>query len=392
MNRLEIRQAVRDILGETHEGFWTDDELNRYIQLASNRHAQEGLSVPTTVRTTSLPGLQEYQLPPEFGEMREVRWHTTQGEHWTLDNVPKCDIQDMQSLGTQVDTGDPYSYYNDAGFIGLYPVPNKPPLFEFAPPAGGCNWQTLDLGRDPDDDSVTEIYSEDVYLSPEEDDICDIYCAHVSLWMRRNARPIDGAFRLRIKPLGKPEYEYNYSGYVNIRDLGVLPEWIHFDFTFDPIEFDSAVPGYNFSFILDADFYNIPRTAYGDDGPQFAVEEVDGMKSLYFQFHQYRNDIEINYYKNEIGPINTDYEDLEIPNAYHRTLVKMVVAYALRKGGRDTPYALVWEAEVDKEIKAARAQAVLRTRGRIQRTEGRRGRYYGPDATYNNGTWRIRSW
>ena len=64
MNRGKIREAVRDILGDQTQGFWTDEELDRYIQLMCDRHAQEALSVPFTENTTSLPGVQEYVVPP----------------------------------------------------------------------------------------------------------------------------------------------------------------------------------------------------------------------------------------------------------------------------------------------------------------------------------------
>ncbi len=392
MNRLEIREAVRDILGEQHQGFWADDELNRYIQLACDRHAQEALSVPTTENTTSLPGVQEYILPPYFGEMRRVRWHTDTDEVWTLKNAPKTDILNRQGRGAfSTVSGDPEVYYYDAYRIGLYPVPNKKPVFSLEPPEDACeNWQTLTAERDPDDDTVTELYTEDVYLKPEG--VCNVFCSHVSLWMRRNARPVDGAVRLRIHPLGKPDYEYWYSGYININDIGVLPEWVHFDFTYSPVELTPDVEGYNITFIVDRNFYNTPRAAYGDDGPQFAVEVFDdGTRGMYFQMHEFRQDIELDFYKNEVAAIDTDYEDLEVPNPYHRTIISMVIGRALRKNGRDLQGALVWEAEAEKEIKAARAQAVLRTRGRMLRTEGA-SRYAGPNATYADGTWRIRGW
>lgn len=392
MNRLQIREAVRDILGETHEGFWSNTELDRYLQLACNRHAQEALSVPTTEKTTSLPGIQEYVLPPTFGEMRRVRWHTDTNEVYDLENAPKEDILNRNGSEFDAITGDPSVYYHDAHRIGLYPVPNKKPVYSFAPPDDECEtWQTIDTARDTETDAVTLIYSEDVYIRPE--DVCSLLCSHVSLWMRRNARPVDGGFRLRLHPLGRPDYEYWFSRYINTSDIGVIPEWVHFDFTYNPVELTPDVEGFNFTFILDQDFLLTQRAAYGSEGPQFAVERSGDTQFLYFQFHQFRQDIELDYYKNEVESIDTDYDDLEVPNAYHRTLVKMVVARALRKGGRDLQSALYWEAEANKEIAAARSQAVLRTRGRMQRTEGA-SRFYGPNATYDAGTgvWRIRAW
>ena len=388
MDRSEIREAVRDILGEQQRaGFWTDAELDRYIQLCSNRHAQEALSVPTTENTTSLPGVQEYVLPPYFGEMRRVRWHTRTGEVRTLANAPKTDVINRSGSEFHAFSGDPTLYYHDAGRIGLSPIPNKKPLLSLAPETDACeDWQTIATERDAETDAVNELYSEDVFVKLE--DVCNIHCSHISLWMRRNGRPVNGAFRLRIHPKGEPDYKYWYSKYVNVRDLGIRPEWVHFDFTFAPVELTPELDVYTFSFIVDSDFYRVPRAAYGDDGPQFAVDRRDDTQTLYFQMHEYRQDIELDFYKNEVEPIDTDHEDLEVPDVYHRTLIKMVAARALRKGSRDLTSALYWEAEAEKEIKAARAQAVLRTRGRILRTEGG-SRHSGQSASYADGIWRI---
>lgn len=394
MNRAQIREAVRDILGDITQGFWKDAELNRYIQLACNRHSQEALSVPVTENTTSLPGVQEYVVPPYFGEMRRVRWHTETGEVYTLKNAPKTDIVNASNSDFSSVRGDPSRYYYDAYRIGLYPVPNKKPVFKREPPDDECEaWQTVALTREGAHDTVTDVYAEDIRLEVEE--ACSVIVSHISLWMRRNARPTDGAIRLRIIPQVSTDnaaymYLENYSKFINVRDLGVRPEWVHFDFTFHPIEFVPDITNYRFTFIGDEDYLNTPRTEYGNEGPQFAVEREGADSRLYFQLHEFRQDIELDFYRNEVEPIQTDTEDLEIPDTYHRTIIKMVVARALRKGGRDLTGALYWEAEAEKDIQAARAQAALRTRGRMLRTEGA-GSNYGPDATYSDGTWRIRA-
>ena len=388
MNRGQIREAVRDILGDQTQGFWKDAELDRYIQLCCNAHAQEALSVPDVENTTSLPGVQEYVLPPYLGEIRRVRWHSRDNEIWTLSHAPKTDIINLSGSEFISVRGEPTVYYHDARRIGLYPVPNKEPIVAFEPEEECETWQTIDTERD-DNGHVTELYSENVYLKLE--DACNVFCSHVSLWMRRNARPTNGAIRLRIAPVGKPDYEYYFSRYVNVRDLGTNPEWLHFDFTFSPVELEPDVEFYNFSFIHDQDFPLTTRAAYGNDGPQFAVERTNDTQALYFQFHEFRQDIELDFYRNEVEPIETDYEDLQVPDVYHRTLIKQVAARALRKGGRDVESALIWEAEANEEIRKARAQAVLRTRGRQLRTEGA-ARFYGRDAAYSDGTWRIRPW
>ena len=390
MNREEIRQAVRDILGDVSQGFWKDDELNRYIQLACNWHAQEGLSVPVTEGTTSLPGVQEYALPPYFGEMRQVRWQTDTGEVRTLYNVPKTDILNRTHGNYSTSIGEPFVYYIDGDIIGLYPIPSKKPLFSFEPTEDCQTWQTVVTERD-DDDLVAPagLYSEDVFV--EIEDACNIYISHVSLTMRRNALPIDGAIQLEIKPIGRPSFELNRSRFINVRDLGVLPEWVHFDFTHQPVELIPGVEAYRFMFQADGDFHEITRAMYRDEGPEFAVERQEGAQFLYFQFHEFRQDLEMDFYKNEVGPIETDGEDFEVPNRYHRTIIKKAAGRALRKGGRDVNSALIWDAEAEKEVKAARAQAVMRTRGKHLRTEGA-SRLFGPDATIDGDIWRIRPW
>ena len=395
MNRAKIREAVFDILGDRSQGFWKDDEINRYIQLACNRHSQEALSVPIIESTTSLPGVQEYVVPSYFGEMRRVRWHTETGDIYTLKNAPKTDIINAGNSEFTSVRGDPEVYYYDAHRIGLHPIPNKKPVFARQLPEDTCEyWQTVALTREAAHDTVTDVYAEDISLQVEN--ACNVICSHVSLWMRRNARPTDGAIRLRVIPQVSTDtqaymYLEHYSKFINVRDLGIRPEWVHFDFTFHPFELRPDISKYRFTFIADEDYLNTPRTAYGNEGPEFAVERVGGDSFLYFQLHEFRQDIELDFYKNEVEPIETDHEDLEVPDTYHRTIIKMVVARALRKGGRDLQGALYWEAEAEKDIQAARAQAALRTRGRMLRTEGG-GNYYGPDATYADGTWRIRAW
>ena len=333
MNRGEIRQGVRDILGDYTQGYWKDDELNRYIQIACDRHSQEALSVPITERTTILPGIEEYVLPGYFGEMRRVRWISATGEKITLVNTSKTKIENMRGSEFHSIRGYPTKYYNDAGRIGLYPYPDVSPLFAYEPPKSTddeviCNtWQTVVTERlvsnEPGSDAidrVTGYYSETIGL--ELKDSCSIYCGHISLLMRRNAYPVDGGFALRIAPEGKPEYELRISKVINTRDLGILPEWVHFDFTHAPLELDPSVRRYNITFVGDTDFNNQRREVYRDDGPQFAVNvSEDGNKNMYFQIHQYRQDLELDFYKNEVELIQTDTEVLELKDIYHRTII-----------------------------------------------------------------------
>ena len=74
MDRGEIREAVRDDIGEPREGFWKDAEINRWIQRASNRHAREALSVERTRLSSSVQGVQEYGFPPNFGQLIGARF------------------------------------------------------------------------------------------------------------------------------------------------------------------------------------------------------------------------------------------------------------------------------------------------------------------------------
>lgn len=390
MNRADIREAVRDILGDYTQGFWNDDELNRIIQLMCNRHAQEALSVPITENTTSLPGVQEYVLPPYFGEMRRVRWYTDTGEVWTLSNAPKTDILNRSGSEFLSIDGNPTVYYRDGRIIGLYPIPNKKPVFSHEP-TEPCNaWQTIDTARDANNDWPTDYYAEQIYLKLEN--ICSVKCSHVSLQMRRNSQPVRSAIRLVIQPVGAESYKTWFSRWINTRDLPIEEAWIHFDFTHFPVELTDTVDTYNFTFEGDRDFIITSRRMYGSEGPQFGVNVSEaGERNMYFQLHPYRQDIELDFYKNEVEAIDTDHKELELPSIYARTVIKMTAGRALRKGQRDLQGALYWEAEAEKEITRARAQAVLQTRGRMLRTEGV-GRYYGPDATYADGVWRIRGW
>ena len=67
----EGKTLVRDLLGDPGPyGFWNDEEIVRAFDQESNRHAQEALSVEATVMSTSIPGVIDYQLPEDFGEIK----------------------------------------------------------------------------------------------------------------------------------------------------------------------------------------------------------------------------------------------------------------------------------------------------------------------------------
>lgn len=77
MNRSDIRTHMRDLLDESTEGFWSNDDLNRYINLANRKvnsvvsllH-EEYFTVSSTFSTVS--GTKSYSLPTDCRLVRRL--------------------------------------------------------------------------------------------------------------------------------------------------------------------------------------------------------------------------------------------------------------------------------------------------------------------------------
>lgn len=389
MNRGTMRQNIRDSLGDPGPyGFWSDDELNRHIKQVCDQHAQEALSYERSRPANSVPGVMEYALPDDFGELKDVRYEDGVNIGFdSLDYVNRDAI--LEEVGEIDEVGDPYCFYKWQDCIGLYPVPNKSPIFEtkftgehpqhyadvYALEAHFTNTMNLHL--------ETEVGAEPVYR---------IYISNISLYLRREARPYPGRLLLQITEASR-QYA-NISKPVEANVIKPFGEWYAFDFSDAPIEVANGSPvSFEMAIRTSDEYQNAEATpaSYYGKGVQVAVNDTTNPVA-YFQLHQLKDDIEIDYYSNVTPELTSDDDEIVIPQRYHRTLIKMVLARAWRKQNRDLRAAETYEKDADDEIAYARSQAAVKVLKPIRRVErfrrGGRGRYM----TYENGRFKGRAW
>lgn len=373
----EILQAVDDELGES-TGYWQREEKVRWAQLALTRHAREGLSVPAEVRTSSLPGVQEYHLPDDFGELMNVRY--AEDDLFGLQPLTYVDKQSILSAHGTTDTkGTPYACYTYQDKLGLYPVPDKAPVlsckFEgticerFAELPFTCEFEvSVEHAENADPDDV---------LNP-----CRVYVSHISLHLRRKGYSYPGDLTLSMTPLA-PEGYAQLSHPIPANSVAVRPEWYHFDFSLSPIELTETRRRWRMRLYGDSEYLDADPEVQRGDGVQIGVDasearhhdDSDRVTSeddvAWFEMHRLKNDIQVDYYRNTC-PAVTDFDEalnlpLYPPVRYHPTIVTMTVEKALRKGQYNIPVAESYKARADEDIAYARSQAKLKTYGDILR-------------------------
>ena len=377
MTRGEIRQHVRDILGDPGPyGMWSDDELNRHLTLVSDRHAQEGLSAPAEIFTNSIRGVDEYQLPDDYAEMIRV-WYLnehTNNEKDKLFYIKKSTLDQYRGV---VSTGQPryYTLFNDR--IILYPTPSpRPVLSKGFDEDTGANIRFANIRDVPTpaeieaDPSLVRggiLYNFDFEVELEELDESDnagalltpalANVAHISLYMRRRGPSVDGQFTLGFSREGYPTH---WSQWKDLAGLSNIPGWVHFDFTENPIEFfkPSEAEDDNFTLRFDDDAHvNTPYADVLRDGLGGAELAIDDDGAPFFEMYALQNDIIIEYYRNSVRPLVDDDDVSEIPDRYHRTLVDMVIARACEKDGFNMMLANQYHAKTQSAIRYARMQA-----------------------------------
>lgn len=385
----EILQAVDDELGES-TGFWQREEKVRWAQLALTRHAREGLSVPAEIKTSSLPGVQEYHLKYDFGELMNVRY--AEGDLFGLQPLTYVDKQSILSAHGAIDAqGTPYACYIYQDKLGLYPVPNKQavlsckfegPICEtFSELPFTCEMElSVEHGTEANPDDV---------LNP-----CRVYVSHISLHLRRKGYPYPGDLTLDMRPLN-PEGYTQRSNPMPAAEVGVRPDWYHFDFTLSPIELTETRTRWQLRLYGDSDYLAADPVAQQGGGVQIGV---DDNTVAWFEMHRLKNDIQVDYYRNTC-PIVTDFDEalglpLYPPARYHPTIVTMTVEKALRKGQYNIQVAESYKARADEDIRSARSQAKLKTYGDILRVPRsvRLSQGEGPYVTYDDGRYIGRAW
>jgi hypothetical protein len=128
MNRLEIRTIVRKRLGETTGAFWTDPELNTWINVACKDVAFRTKCLRTNGLLTTTADTQEYALSgfTNILSVLEVEYYQD-GTTW--EKIIATTREELNSLTPgwkSADSGTPQKYYADReeNVIGFYPKPD----------------------------------------------------------------------------------------------------------------------------------------------------------------------------------------------------------------------------------------------------------------------------
>ena len=369
MTRGEIRRLIRYRLGEATDGTWSDEELNAYIWLACNRHAQEAWSVPAEKRTTSIYGKPEYELPLDYGELNAVRYTDTI-DTYGLWYIEKTKLIEWGYNLTSI--GDPFFYYYFNNMISLFPIPRKSPVLMYTPEDAKeqdadqvVTWRQAwdgtdelvayvdwDLEKDPDDTRTVENENE---LYPQV-----FYISHVEITLRRHGPSLPGRFWLGVTPPDCPEV----ISYSNDATVMAQPTCIVFDFSDNPIEIFPETQRFKLTFHTDDEYKAYLNSSPNCNGIEVVGDSYDPNPVPFFQLHEQRKDIQIDYYKNEVKEPETDSEHVEVPNRYREHIMNLVLEMAYDKDGINMNLALKYRADAMKQMMIAKNQEKQKVRGR----------------------------
>ena len=395
--RGEIRQGVRHYLGERIPGVWQDDEINYFIQESGNEHAKRAYSVKTIIYTSTIQNVRDYAFPPNFGDLLSVRYRDECiRDEWELEYIAKDVLRDTFSVGT--DLGDPYYYYREQDSFGLCPVPNKPlviehtfendcpgftEIFDRETSRGFSQGISLEIVPDETTEPI-EMEIRDSDLDPR----C-VWVEHVSLYLRRSGAHLPGKLWLSFTNLSDEHQFVHTSRELFADSINSFPEWVHFDFTPNPIEVNSTQQIYKMELHVDSDYRAVEPRSYGGSGVLIGVDAADPPYA-FFQMHRLRHDLEVEYYRNVCDVMEDDDDVINIPDRYTETIVHMTLEKCYLKNAYNTQLAAYWGAKADAEIKEAKASAVVPTLGR--RRELRRSLPRLGNLTYNQrtGLFRLR--
>jgi hypothetical protein len=129
MTRLEIRTLIRKKLGETTGAFWSDTELNTWINFACKDAAFKTKCLRTNGLLNTITDTQEYVLSTAFPgilSILEVEYYQD-GTSWEkITATSREELNAIHSAWKNVSAGTPQQYYYDReeDVIGLYPKPD----------------------------------------------------------------------------------------------------------------------------------------------------------------------------------------------------------------------------------------------------------------------------
>jgi len=137
MIRSEIRDLIRKRLGETTAQFWSNDELNSYIDEAGDDLAFQTKSIKTNGLLTTIENTQEYTLSDEFPNLISILKveYYQDGNNWVkLPSTTRGELSMLHKGWKSADAGTPIEYYYDReeDILGFYPKPDSDNDGEYA--------------------------------------------------------------------------------------------------------------------------------------------------------------------------------------------------------------------------------------------------------------------
>jgi len=129
MTRLEIRTLSRKRLGETTEAFWSNSELNTWLNVACKDVAYRTKCLKANGLLTTTEDTSEYALSTNFDDIvsiLEVEYYQD-GTTWKkIPSTTREELNDVQPGWKSADSATPTTYYSDReeDVIGFYPPPN----------------------------------------------------------------------------------------------------------------------------------------------------------------------------------------------------------------------------------------------------------------------------
>ena len=374
MTRGEIRRYVYNQLGD-RGGFWAEVVVNDFIQLAADRHAREGLSVERSRKTNSLPGVQEYDFPDNYGELIAVRYND-EGLGYEGNQLTLADKSALLDSGYDSNfLGYPQYYYVfDDGF-GLFPIPNKPPIFQHTF-EGRCPFFISPQNLDSD-----TFYRNRINLDIEFDDDdtadedCNVYVSHIGMYLRRQGAPYPGELTLAMSQLddgGDVMFRVD-SAPIYVEDISTRPQWYTFDFSDSPLELTPDVKFYDMWLYTNLKYSQTLMEAPDGMGILVGGEPVrsngETIDTAFFQLHRLRNDIEIDYWANKTKRLTTDDESPEPHERHHEALIELTLGQAWAVANRNLRLAQWHEGKGVDQINQSRTRQLKRAHGKRIRTE-----------------------
>ena len=129
MNRLGIRTLIRKKLGESTAAFWTDVELNTWIDDGCDDLAFRAKCIKTNGKMTTVTSTMEYALSTYYPNLLSITevYYYLDGSTWDkLEPTNRTELDEEEPGWKSAASGTPDRYYWDkeADVLGFYVKPN----------------------------------------------------------------------------------------------------------------------------------------------------------------------------------------------------------------------------------------------------------------------------